>query len=236
MPLLKRTVCLPALVLVLALCGSAPAAGAPTASFLWYPSTPQTGEQVSFASLSTDLTSPILGFAWDLRGDGGFHDGGPVATATFTTAGTHPVRLRVTAADGSSSVSEQLIPVAVPRLETMLPVPVVRITGGAARRGTAVSSLAVEAPPGALVTVECRGRTCPVHYASRLAPPAKGTAKVSFPRFRHTLAAGSVVEVRVTKSGHLGKYARFVFRRGGAPARQDACLAPGALAPTPCPS
>src|SRR5262249_39833479 len=138
MPRLRRVICLPGLVL--ALSGSAPAQGAPTASFLWFPSAPQTGEQVSFASVSTDLTSPILGFAWDLQGDRDFRDGGPVATATFTTAGIHPVRLRVTAADGSSSVAEELIPVAVPRLETMLPAPVVRITGAAARSGTAVAA------------------------------------------------------------------------------------------------
>src|SRR6476469_5752338 len=167
MSLLRRAVCLPGLALLLVLSGSAPAEGAPIASFLWFPSTPQTGEPVSFASVSTDLTSPILVFSWDLQGDRAFREGGPIATTTFTTAGIHPVRLRVAAADGSSSVVEQLVPVAVPRLETMLPTPVVRIMGAAARSGTAVRSLSVEAPPGALVTVECRGTACPVHYTSR---------------------------------------------------------------------
>jgi hypothetical protein len=236
MSVLRRAVCLPGLAVLVMLSGSASAEGAPTASFLWFPSSPQTGEPVSFASVSTDLTSPILGFSWDLQGDRVFRAGGPVATTTFTTAGLHPVRLRVAAADGSSSVAEQLVPVAVPRLETMLPVPVVRIIGASARSGTAVRSLSVEAPPGALVTVECRGTTCPVHYTSRLAPPAKGTATVSFRLFRRTLRAGTVVTVRVTKAGHLGKYARFLIRRNRPPSRQDACLAPGALVPTPCPS
>lgn len=237
MPILRRTACLSSLGLLLwlSLSASAPAEGAPIASFLWFPSTPQTGETVSFASVSTDLTSPILGFSWDLQGGGSFSEGGPVATTTFATAGLHPVRLRVAAADGSSSVAEELIPVAVPRLETMLPVPVVSINGAAARSGTAVSSLSVEAPPGALITVECRGRSCPVNYLSRVVPQAKGTATVSFRRLHHTLSAGTIVIVRVTRSGHLGKYTRFLMRRGGPPAREDACLAPGALAPTPCP-
>jgi hypothetical protein len=236
MSLLRRTLCLTALVLMPGLMDGAHAEAAPIASFLWFPSTPQTGEPVWFASVSTDATSPILDFAWDLGGDHSFAEGGPIASTTFTTAGTHTIRLRVTAADGSFSVAEALIPVAVPRLETMLPPPIVRIVGTPVRSGTVVHSLSVEAPPGALITVECRAKACPVHYVSRIAPPAHGSATVSFRRFRGILPAGTVMEVRVAKIGRLGKYTRFLTRRNRMPARLDACLAPGALAPTPCPS
>lgn len=51
-----------------------------------------------------------LGFAWDLDDDGRFDDGtGATAVATFTTAGRHRVRLRVSDPLGASDVAEVFI-------------------------------------------------------------------------------------------------------------------------------
>ncbi len=211
---------------------------APATSFLWFPGSPHTGETVSFASISTDLTSPILAFSWDLQGDGRFAEGGPLASATFASPGEHLVRLRVSAADGSSSVAEEEIPVSSPVPEPMLPSPIVRIVGSATRSGTAVQLLSVEAPPGAQIALECHGGSCPVHYAVQSTRASGvGTATLGFRRLqKHTLKPGTVLEVRVSQSGRLGKYTRFVMRRGRAPARLDECLEPGGIAPTPCPA
>jgi len=54
----------------------------PLASFVWFPAFPGPGESISLVSTSTDLTSPITAYAWDLADNGpfgAFNDGGPVA-------------------------------------------------------------------------------------------------------------------------------------------------------------
>src|SRR5207245_1849040 len=76
----------------------APAAptGRPAASFSWYPAAPHVGERVSLVSGSTDATSALTGFAWDVAGTGAFQAGGQVLSTSFATPGNHLVRLRVT--------------------------------------------------------------------------------------------------------------------------------------------
>ena len=64
---------------------------------------------------------------------------------------------------------------------------------------------------------------------------ARAANLVRFTSFRR-LNAGVVLEVRITKSGAIGKYTRFVIRRGKLPARLDACLDPARLRPIACPS
>ena len=60
-------------------------------------------------SSSTDVASPITGFAWDLAGNGAFAAGGPVNSTSFSTPGKHLVQLRVTDANGASSVAAETI-------------------------------------------------------------------------------------------------------------------------------
>src|SRR5207302_3388860 len=110
-----------------------PVAGAiaesPVASFTWFPASPHTGEPVLLASTSTDATSPIVGVAWDLVDSGAFAEVGPVVSTSFSAAGSHTVRLRVIAADGSSSVAAAAIQVVARPAGVLLPIPVVRIVG-----------------------------------------------------------------------------------------------------------
>jgi hypothetical protein len=151
------------------------------------------------------------------------------------------VRLRVSDANGLSSVASETIPVAVAPLTLMQPFPIVRITGSETSHGVRLTTLTVQAPPGARVTVSCQGRGCPARSESRVAVsrvrnPAQGTVRISFRRFERTLRAGVILRIRVSKPGEIGKYTRFIVRRGLLPERLDTCLDPGGFKPMACPS
>jgi hypothetical protein len=215
----------------------------PTASFTWFPPAPYTGQPVSLASSSTDAASPITGFAWDLAGTGAFAGGGPVLTTSFSSPGGHVVRLRVADARGLSSVVAQTIPVTLPPPIPMLPFPIVRIVGSNSFSGVRLIQLTVLAPVGARITVTCRGRGCPVKRQVRRALPRRHsrhkttTVLVAFPRFEHALLrTGIVLEIRVWKPGQIGKYTKFVIRRGRLPSRVDLCLNPSNSKPIACPT
>ena len=115
-----------------------------------------------------------------------------------------------------------------PRL--ISPVPTVRIRGTLTAAGARIRLLAVRAPAGAMIEVRCRGRGCPAR-ALRGAGP-----RVRFRALERRLEAGTVIEVRVTALGQVGKYTRLVIRRGRKPARSSACLEPGVARPSPCPA
>jgi hypothetical protein len=216
--------------------GKAGAEG-PAASFLWFPPAPHVGEPVSLASTSTDMTSPITNLAWDLLGTGTFEEAGPVVDTTFDTPGDHLVRLRVAAVDGSASVATEVIPVSSAPAHEILPFPVVRIAGTAFRSGVRLRLLSVEAPPGAIITVQCRGRGCPVSFQSRvLSSTGVETVTVTFRRLERFLAAGVRLEIRVSKAGEIGKDTTVQILRGRPPQRVDTCLDPLALTATKCPS
>jgi PKD domain len=220
---------------------SGPAAQPPSASFVWFPSAPVTGQRVSLVSTSLDSVSPIVGFAWDLGGNGQFKAAGPVLTTTFPAAGHHVVRLRITDARGFSSTATQTIPVAEPPLTMMEPFPIVRIAGTVTPRGVKLSMLAVQTPVGAQVMVSCRGRGCHVRAERRVATasrraPGAGSVLLAFRRFERSLRTGVVLEIRVQRPGEIGKYTRFVIRRHGVPARLDLCLASTNPQPIVCPA
>jgi hypothetical protein len=54
--------------------------------------------------------------------------------------------------------------------------------------------------------------------------------------FERFLPAGTVLQVRVTSAGRIGKYASFVIRAHSAPLRHDLCLMPGKSKPAACPT
>jgi hypothetical protein len=56
-----------------------------------------------------------------------------------------------------------------------------------------------------------------------------------FRRFEHSLPAGVVLEVRVSKVGQIGEYTRLLFRHHRPPARVDECLDPAGIMPMACP-
>jgi hypothetical protein len=212
--------------------------GAPVAQFKWFPAVPETGETVSLVSISTDLASPITGTAWALLSSGPFQAGGVLLTTSFSTPGGHVVRLRVTNASGVSSVATETINVISATAPLMQPFPVVRIAGIETSFGVRLGALRVQQLPlGAKISVRCRGRGCPIKFATRVAKAGKrGVTPVEFPRFEQGLRFGVVLEIMVSKPGEIGKYTRFVVRRGKLPERVDMCLNPAGAIPFVCPS
>ena len=212
-------------------------AGSPSASFTWFPASPHTGEPVALASTSTDPTSPIVGVAWDLADDGVFEEAGPLISTSFSAPGSHTVRLRVTAADGSSSIAAAPIQVAAPPVGLLLPIPVVRIVGSVRASGFSLRLLSVETPPGARIAVSCSGRGCPLRAETLIAPSTSvGTVTLRIRRFERALPAGVVLEVRVSKIQQIGEYTRLLFRHHRPPVRVDECLDPAGITPVACPA
>lgn len=113
----------------------------------------------------------------------------------------------------------------------MRPFPTVRIRGFSTGRGVRVTLLAVSGPPGASVRAQCAGSGCPKPEALRpLAAPARIHA------LERVLRAGTVLQIRVTAHGAVGKYTSFRIRAGAAPRRMDRCMIPGRWQPAPCPA
>jgi hypothetical protein len=213
----------------------------PAASFAWFPPVPFVGEPVSFASNSTDALSPLTAFAWDLAGNGPLIGGGPVLSTWFSTPGAHVVRMRVTNARGLASIVAETILVALAPPILLQPFPVVRLVGLDTSSGVQLIVFTVLAPVTSRITITCRGHGCPTKLEIRLAASRKhkskkGSLLIAFPRFQRSLQAGITLEVRVSKPGRIGKYTKFVIRRGKLPARADACLNPANSQPMPCPS
>jgi hypothetical protein len=213
----------------------------PAASFAWFPPAPFVGEPVSFASNSTDALSPLTAFAWDLAGNGPLVGGAPVLSTWFSSPGAHVVRLRVTDAKGLSSIVAETIPVTLAPPILLQPFPVVRLVGLDTSSGVQLIVFTVLAPVTSRITVTCRGHGCPTKLENRLAASRRhkrraGSLLIAFPRFERSLRAGITLEVRVSKPGRIGKYTKFVIRRGKLPARVDACLNPANSQSMPCPS
>jgi hypothetical protein len=210
----------------------------PVASFKWYPPVPETGEPVSLVSTSVDATSPITGIAWALTGSDSFQGGGATLTTSFSSPGGHVVWLRVTNANGLSSVATELIDVVSPSPLFMQPFPIVRIAGTETASGIKLRLLRVQqAPAGARITVRCRGRGCPIKSVRRVAVLKKrAVAPVEFREFERSLRFGVTLEILVSKPGVIGAYTRYAIRRGKLPDRVDMCLDPAGVKPLVCPS
>lgn len=212
----------------------------PLASFVWFPAFPGPGESISLVSTSTDLTSPITAYAWDLADNGpfgAFNDGGPATTATFATPASHQARLRVTAADHLSSIVVETIHMSTPPPGVLLPFPLVRIVGTDFRSRVRLRLLAVEAPAKSRITVSCRGHGCPAKSVGRTAASRPGRLIwTRFRQFERFLSAGLTLEVRVSRGGEIGAYTRFVIRRLRLPLRVDSCLDPAGIRPIACPA
>lgn len=213
-----------------------PAAHGPDAGFDSYPAKPHVGETISLLSTSTDASSPITTYSWNLRGSA-FAPGTPKQTVSFATPGKHAVELRVSDANGLSDVASQLIEVSYPLMQ---PFPVVRIAGTRSGGLVRLHVLTVRAPRGATVSVACSGGGCPTRSQTLVVPRAKSTAVLApvlaFPRFERALPAGVALTIRISHPGQIGKYTRFAVRKGKLPVRTDACLSSTEVKPVPCTS
>jgi hypothetical protein len=212
----------------------------PVASFTWLPATPTVGQSVSFVSKSIGASSPITAFGWDMAGSGPFAAGGALTTATFATAGAHTVRLQVSDALGQSSTAAETVMIAPRILTLMQPFPIVRIAGAETAGGARIRLLSVQAPPTAKVAVSCKGRGCKTKTETRVVTASSkrrpGAITLAFPRFQRALGAGAVLQIRITKSGQIGKFTSFTIRRKKLPVRVDECLRPPSTRPSRCPS
>jgi hypothetical protein len=224
----------------------------PSPDFLYFPASPLAGQPIQFVYSSHEATEAI---EWDLDGDGQFEDArGAFATTTFALPGTYAVSVRVTGIEEppppARSTSTQLVnvsPAGSPltnqgkrQFRLMSPFPVVRITGKVLRRGALIKSLTIRAPYGATVKVRCRGRGCPFRRSSRTLArvgKAKGPAKtIRIKKLsRRVLRGGASIKVLVSRPGEIGKYTRFLIRRGKPPRRTDLCLLSGMSEPIECP-
>jgi Bacterial Ig-like domain/PKD domain len=212
----------------------------PTASFTSVPASPRVGEPVTLVSTSLGGSSAITSYAWDPTGTGPFVAGGPAFTTTFTSVGAHLVRLIVTDAHGNTALAHASIHVtsAHPRMQ---PFPLVRIAGKVTPQGARIRLLSVQAPPGALVTIRCRGRGCRVKPQSRFVGASATSAKtgatvLSFPSFERRMPGGTVLQIEITRGSEVGKYTSFRIRRARLPVRYDACVEPSNPRPVACPS
>jgi hypothetical protein len=219
-----------------------PAPSPPSASFTWVPATPSVGQSVSLVSSSTDPSSAIGSFAWDVAGNGQFAPGGPAMTTSFASAGSHTVSLRVSDGNGLSSTATETIKVLAAALKLMQPFPIVRIAGSETSYGVKVRLLTVQAPLGAKVSIACVGGGCKTKAESRVAKASSkstsraGAVTLAFARFERPLRAGASLQIRVTQAGEIGKYTSFAIRRKRLPVRTDACLQPASSKPAACPS
>jgi hypothetical protein len=212
----------------------------PRPSFVWFPPLPRTNERFSLVSTSTDPTSPIVGYAWDVSDNGpfgAFQPSGPATNATFSTPADHVVRLRVTAADHLSSIAAEVIRMSTPPPGVLLPFPLVRIAGALVRGGVKLRTLSILAPSQARMEVSCRGRGCPVRSVIRVATSRSGReVRTRLRPFERFLPAGVTLETRVSRDGDIGAYTRFTVRHHRLPVRVDSCLDPAGVKPVACPS
>jgi PKD repeat protein len=212
----------------------------PTAGFILEPSSPAPGEQVTFASTSSDPNRPILSSEqrWDFNGDGQFDDAvGQTATYTFPDAGTKRVGLEVTDSAGAKVTATRDIVVAVPnqtipQSELISPFPIVRLAGKLNPDGrTIVERLSVRSPRDTEATVICKGKSCPFKEQSKDVK----AGHVGFPAIEKTLSPDVVIRVLVTDPVRIGKFTRFKLRDGKAPERTDKCLGADSQKPVRCP-
>lgn len=205
----------------------------PVAGFVVFPASPAAGDPVYLVSTSFDPDGPLVRRQWDLSGSGTIDDATETSTrAFFEDPGRQTISLTVTDSGGATARASRTIAVGRPRPVLMLPFPIVRIVGALRGADTQIRALTISAPAGARVEVRCRGRGCPRRRVVR----KRRAGATAMRAFQRRFAPNTVLEIRVTGSGRIGKYVRFRIRGGGAPARTDACLLPSSGRPTRCPS
>jgi hypothetical protein len=119
-------------------------------------------------------------------------------------------------------------PKSLRRPRRMRPAPTVRIVGFVTRSGATMTRLSVRAPRGVTISVRCTGDDCPRRAL------ALATTVTRLRAFERHLAAGTRLEIRVTRAGYVGKHTLIHIRRGKPPSRRDRCLYPGSSAPRRC--
>jgi hypothetical protein len=120
------------------------------------------------------------------------------------------------------------------RPSLLSPFPIIRIRGRDDPTAVHVDLLSVQAPRGSRISARCRGASCPRRAIAATA--ISSSRPVRLRGLERRYGYGVVLEIRVTKSGLIGKYTGFHMRRGKAPLRRDLCLRPGTTNPSRCPT
>jgi PKD repeat protein len=197
-----------------------PVNGNPTASFDFTPPVLRANQVATFdATSSTDPENDSLTYTWDFDNDGSFDDGsGSTAPWTFTSPGTHTVRLQADDHAGGTNSAIQVVTVKGP------PVADFTISPQTALTGQTVQLKSTSSDPD----------NDPISYAWDLdgdgdfSDGASGaTATVSF-----TSPGSHVVALRVTADGETStKFASIVVKTP--PATTPASVSPRLLSPFP---
>jgi hypothetical protein len=138
---------------------------------------------------------------------------------------------------GTVAVVDQSATASLGAPRPLFPSPVVRLSGTITKSGIRVRRLTVDAPPGALTAVRCRGRRCPFtwrRYTHRAVVPAEAVRVRSLDR--RLLRAGIKLQIFVTGTGAIGRYTSFSIRRRKPPMRRDRCLVSISTTPVRCPA
>ncbi|MFC6793376.1 PKD domain-containing protein [Halobaculum halobium] len=84
----------------------------PEAAFQFAPSSPTVADDVVFdASDASDADGSVVGYAWDLDGDGDYDATGETVVRSYDSGGEYPVSLRVTDDDGATAVTTRTVAV-----------------------------------------------------------------------------------------------------------------------------
>jgi hypothetical protein len=68
----------------------------PSVTWSKTPSSPVSGENVTFTALGSDPDGDAMTYAWDLDNNGTYEAAGQIVSRTFATPGSHPISVRVT--------------------------------------------------------------------------------------------------------------------------------------------
>ncbi|MEA2320799.1 MAG: hypothetical protein QOD81_649 [Solirubrobacteraceae bacterium] len=166
-----------------------------------------------------------------VRGAGSAHDAPPAPQPGNSAPETSPPG--PTPSPGTAASKPGTLTGAT-RTPFISPFPVVRIRGHASGSGIFIDLLSVRAPRGSTVTVRCSRPGCPRRRMTAHAVSAARPLRLRTLERRY--AAGAVLEVYISRRGHVGKYVRFTMRRGRAPERSDRCLDARGTQPIPCPA
>jgi hypothetical protein len=239
-------------------------AAAPAIDFTWAPQSPAAGQTVTITaadsrprivSWSWDLDGDNVPDATGPSATATFATSGPhvvrvevIAVNGKRASAEHPIMVgepvpKAGATIPLAAVAPIAIPPAAPTapapathapaLRLLTPFPIVRIQGGLVPGGVMVTRLTVQAPGGARVRAICHGPGCPGQSVVRRARSAR--LPVRLRSLERRLGGGAVLEVYVTRPAAVGKYTRFVIRRGAPPLRRDLCVPPASLRPAQCP-
>jgi YD repeat-containing protein len=183
------------------------------------------GDRVIFdGSGSSDPDGTITNYKWDLDGNGSFETdtgGTPRATKRFANAGSVRVSLRTTDNNGASSETLQSLTV------RSVITAGVRLNIGVARGGVRVNRFWVDkVPRGSRVEARCASKRCKGQVIRK-----SKSSQVTFRRFSgKTLKTGTVIEIRISKRGWIGRYASIKIKTG-AFNTVFRCMKPGSRKP-----